>query len=239
MPVDPKRKFIALSDSASFFAASGQPARLLQFVLEVAELANPVMRYVGAAKGDRPEKIKAFCELADRGPFRPEILSFFELEEGNPASFFGGADIVFIDGGSTRNLLAILREWGAISALWEAYERGVLFVGASAGASMMFDWCLTDSIRTNIMPWQGIGLFPGTICVHHDARQERREALSRFMATGDVRFPVYALEDGVGLYFENGILTRGVRVADDAQCALFEERGAMPSYVELGAPHHA
>ena len=206
---------------------------MLDYILDTPGCANPVVRYVGAAKGDQPQRISAFYSLADRAQFRPEVMSFFELEDGDPASFFEGADIVFIDGGSTRNLLAILREWDAISALKQAYREGTVIVGASAGASMMFEWCLTDSIRTAIMPWKGIGLIPGTICVHHNARQERRKELSSFLSDERARFPVYALDDSVALHFQDEQLTRGVRIAAEARCALVEEHLGIPSFIQL------
>ncbi|WFL77709.1 Type 1 glutamine amidotransferase-like domain-containing protein [Altererythrobacter arenosus] len=233
------RQFIALSDSASLFVPSWRPTHLLDYILDSSAQPNPIVRYVGAAKGDQPQRINAFFNLAERAKFRPEVLSFFELQDGNPGSFFSGADIIFIDGGSTRNLLAIFREWGAVPALKDAYEARTVIVGASAGASMMFEWCLTDSIRTAIMPWEGIGLIPGTICVHHNARQERRQALSSFLSSGGARFPAYALDDGVGLHFEDGRLKRGVSAVPDARCAVIEERRGIPYYVELLALYNA
>lgn len=233
MATDHPRRFIALSDSASFFVPAWKPTHMLDYVLDISSCANPVVRYIGAAKGDRPQRINAFYGLADRAQFRPEVLSFFELEDGDPNSFFKGADIIFIDGGSTRNLLAIFREWDAVRTLKEAYDCGAVIVGASAGASIMFEWCLTDSVRTKIMPWEGIGLMPGTICVHHDARQERRQVLSSFMASPAARFPVYAVDDGVGLHFEDGRLIRGVSVVPEARCAVIEERRGIPSYLDL------
>ncbi|MEM8814635.1 MAG: Type 1 glutamine amidotransferase-like domain-containing protein, partial [Pseudomonadota bacterium] len=134
-------------------------------------------------------------------------------------------EIIFIDGGSTRNLLALLREWSAIDALVAAYERGVLIAGASAGISMLFERCISDSVRTKIRPVSGIGLLKGTVCAHYNAREERRDVL-RSLVNGKRQFlPAYGLDDGVAALFVNGRLSRSYTVTEGARLHEFVVRG--------------
>ena len=225
------RRFIALSDSASLFVPSWQPARLMHFIMETSARVQPRVCYVGAAKGDDPKRISEFYYLASRIGFVPQVLSFFEFDDGNPDSFFAEADIIYIDGGSTRNLLAILREWGADAALVKAYNGGIPVVGASAGASIMFEWCLTDSIRTDIRPHPGLGIIPGTVCAHYGARPERQSAFFEFASGYRARFPAWAIEDGVALEFENEKMVRGVTVNEAAGALRMDERTGILSHI--------
>ena len=75
-------------------------------------------------------------------------------------------------------MIALLREWDVTDALIRAYKHGTLIAGASAGISMLFDWCISDSIKTNIQPVKGIGLLKGAVCAHYDAKAERRKTLA-------------------------------------------------------------
>ena len=47
------------------------------------------------------------------------------------------------------------------------------------GANIMFEWGMTDSVKTRIEAIRGIGLLKGTISVHSDARSDRGDAASR------------------------------------------------------------
>lgn len=171
--------------------------------------------------------------LAARTKCRPSVLSFFDLMGDRPDRFFADVDIIFIDGGSTRNLLAILQEWNAADALRDAYERGVVIAGASAGASILFDWCMTDSVKTEIRPLPGLGFLSGSICVHHGARKDRQEQFAQFLKSDQAAFPAFALDDGVALQFIDGVLEGGLSLTSNGACRRFERYGEQPSEVGL------
>ncbi len=230
---EPSRQALAISDSASIFAPAWQRPLMLEYLLSLSPSDNPVLLYVGTAKGDSAYRIAQFYQLAERVRCRPKVLSFFELDSGDPRRFFVGADIIFIDGGSTRNLLAIMREWDALPALQRAYDSGVIVAGASAGASVLFDWCITDSARQELAPLEGIGMLSGSICVHHGVRPDRETTFSSFLEGGDAAFPAYGLEDGVALHFLNEKLLHIIGVMPGQQCHLIPGRGAPSEAMEI------
>jgi peptidase E len=227
------KQFLALSDSASLFTPSWKPPLLLNHLLALAARETPRILYVGAAKGDNPQRIAEFFSITARAKCSPRVLSFFDLTSDNPGGYFSEADIIFIDGGSTRNLLAILREWDAVVSLRNAYERGVLVAGASAGASIFFDWCMTDSVKTEIRPLAGLGILRGAICVHHNVRKDRRVQFQRFLKTDRALFPAYALDDGVALHFVNNNFAGAFSLTPSANCWRVEIAGGEKQAIKL------
>ena len=56
-----------------------------------------------------------------------------------PPSTCCAQDAIYVGGGSMRNMLAIWREHGVDAAMREAWERGVVLAGLSAGAMCWFE----------------------------------------------------------------------------------------------------
>lgn len=199
-----RRQAFCISDSPSLFVPEWEEPTLARALLALAARAAPTICYVGAAKGDHPDRLLGFYNLAERLGFRPRTLNLFSPLTDDPDQYFDGVDVIYVDGGSTRNLMALLREWRADEAIRKAYDRGVVLAGASAGANMMFDWGLTDSVRSRIDPIAGLGILPGTIGVHHDAHPLRPSAFAVFLQDPRASGPAFAIDDGVALHFVDG-----------------------------------
>ncbi|MDZ3833291.1 MAG: Type 1 glutamine amidotransferase-like domain-containing protein [Sphingopyxis sp.] len=205
MPLSQRsRQAFCISDSPSLFVPEWEEPLLARALVALALRTSPTICYVGAAKGDHPDRRLAFYQLAERVNFRPRALNLFTPLTDNPDEYFADADIVYVDGGSTRNLMVLLREWRADQALRDAYDRGVILAGASAGTNMMFEWGLTDSVRTRIDPIAGLGLLPGTVGIHHDANAHRPAAFEAFLKDPRATGPAFSIDDGVALHFVDG-----------------------------------
>lgn len=197
------RKIFGLSDSASFFASETDTPHLARKLVALSGKKTPVICYIGAAKGDNPDRIAEFQRLVERIGAKARILSLYNPPSSNAEGYFQGVDVIFVDGGSTRNLLALFREWDVVDFFREAYRSGTLLAGASAGLNLLFKWCITDSVKTELEPLPGLGMIDGSICVHHDSQPERQPVFQTFLQGQQAAFPAYALEDGSALYFEN------------------------------------
>jgi hypothetical protein len=68
-------------------------------------------------------------------------------------------DIVYVGGGSMRNLLAIWRVHGLDLLLREAWERGIVLAGLSAGAMCWFQGAVTTSFGAPVAT-TGLGWLP-------------------------------------------------------------------------------
>ena len=92
-------------------------------------------------------------------------------------------DVVYVGGGSMRNMLAIWREHGLDEILRECWERGIVLAGLSAGAMCWFEGGVTTSTGRP-EPVAGLGLLPGSLSVHLDGEPERRPV---YLARGRAR----------------------------------------------------
>jgi peptidase E len=117
-------------------------------------------------------------------------------------------DIVYVGGGSMRNLLAIWRAHGLDRLLIDALQGGTVLAGLSAGAMCWFEGGITCSSGPPA-PISGLGLLQGSLTVHADGEPER---LPQWLAcVRDETLPGgWALDDGVALLFRGRRLERVV-----------------------------
>lgn len=117
-------------------------------------------------------------------------------------------------GGNTANMLAVWRTHGVDRALAEAYERGALLCGISAGANCWATSSVTDSFGPLAVLPDGLGLLPGSVCPHYDSEPGRRPTYRAAVAAGALPAG-WALDDGTGVLFEEGrptqVVTRAPR----------------------------
>jgi peptidase E len=119
-----------------------------------------------------------------------------------------GQDAIYAGGGSMRNLLAIWRAHQLDALLIEAWERGTVLAGISAGAMCWFEGGVTKSSGPP-ETIGGLGLLPGSLSVHADGEPERLPVWLDAIAEG-VLPGGWAADDGVGLIFRGRRLERAV-----------------------------
>jgi len=114
----------------------------------------------------------------------------------------GRADVVWVGGGSVANLLAVWRVHGVDDAMRDAWERGVVLAGVSAGSICWHVGGPTDSFGPNLgLAKPALGLIPYGNGVHYDSEEQRRPLLHSLV--GDGSLPTsYATDDRVGILYE-------------------------------------
>ena len=95
------------------------------------------------------------------------------------------SDIIYVGGGNTLKMMKIWRKTGVDKILKEAYQKGVVLSGVSAGAICWFRRGLSDSRRfanpkANLIKVSGLGLINALHCPHYDSK-ERKTALKKMM----------------------------------------------------------
>jgi dipeptidase E len=192
-----------------FSAAPGDPA-LDELVLELSGRREPRILFLPTASGDPSEQIGAFhATFGDRCALAT-VLSLFR-RHGDPRSLREivlAHDVVYAGGGSMRNLIAI---WGAHSldvVLREAWERGVVLAGLSAGAMCWFTGGVTKSFGAPEVTG-GLGFLDASLSVHADSEPERLPVFLEAVGSGALPGG-WAADDGVGLVFRETRLERVV-----------------------------
>jgi dipeptidase E len=205
------------NDPRLIFAMGGggftmEPANPLldDFVLSLAPMAEPRILFLPTASGDANAEINAFySRFASRGCV-PEHLSLFRLRDlRRPLQeTVLTQDIIYVSGGSMRNLLAIWRAHDLDRMLVEAWGRGTVLAGLSAGAMCWFRGGVTRSSGPPT-PISGLGLLPGSLTVHADGEPERLPIWLAGVRDGTLPGG-WAADDGVGLLFRGERLERVV-----------------------------
>lgn len=134
------------------------------------------------------------------------------------------ADLIYVGGGNTKMMMEIWRSKGVDKMLMDAYQRGTVLSGLSAGAICWFKYGFSDSLRFqseetwNYIKVEGLGLFNAILCPHLD-EENRREYFEKFM----INF------DGIGIGLENGCAIeiiedtfRIIKSFENAQAYLFK-----------------
>jgi dipeptidase E len=183
------------------FAMEPTNPLLDEYVLGLARSKEPRVLFLPTASGDTTGQINAFRARFAGRPGVSEHLSLFRLREARRPlrETVLSQDIIYVGGGSMRNLLAIWQAHGLDRLLLEAWRRGTVLAGLSAGAMCWFEGGVTCS-SGRPGPIEGLGLLEGSLTVHADGEPERLPAWLAGVRDG-ILPGGWALDDGVGLLF--------------------------------------
>ena len=201
----------------------GWPSPLDEFMLSLAGVERPRLCLVPTPTGDSDRVVAGFFEAFSRSSCEPSCLRLFGMPE-RPAEHLAAQDVIYVSGGNTANALTVWRLHGIDVALRDAWERGAVLGGPSAGANCWFESCVTDSFGPGLDALHdGLALLPGSFCPHYDGEELRRPVYSRLVADGFP--PGYAADDGAALHFV-GTELREVVAVDERSLAYRVESGS-------------
>ncbi|HSZ03736.1 MAG TPA: peptidase E [Solirubrobacteraceae bacterium] len=204
-------------ESRQIFAMGGggftmEPTNPLldDFVLSLADVGEPRILFLPTASGDTTSLINAFKARFTERACLPEHLSLFNLRQTTRPleEIVLSQDIVYVGGGSMRNLLALWHAHGIDELLVQAWQRGTVLAGLSAGAMCWFQGGVTRSSGPP-EPMPGLGVLDGSLSVHADGEPERLPVWLAGVRDGTLPGG-WALDDGVGLLFRGKRLERAV-----------------------------
>ena len=202
----------------------GQPGdgdtRLERFILESSGKEAPSVCFIPTASGDNAEFITHVLSTYTGLGVKADVLRFFDRTPANLAEFLSTFDILQVGGGNTRSMLAVWRHWGLDVLIREAWERGVLLCGASAGSLCWFENGLTDSVADSYTAMNGLGFLSGSNCVHYDT-PDRRLAYHAMIGNGELS-PGIACADGVSAQYHGDKLLRAVSLVPERQAYFVE-----------------
>ena len=193
------------------FTMEPENPALDEFILSLSPRPMPRLLYLPTASGDQEANVAHFHNAFDHLPCETNQLSLFRLGATGAIplrDYILSMDIVYVGGGSMRNLLAICRAHGLDRILVEAWERGTVLAGLSAGAMCWFTGGISCSTGVpEVAP--GLGLLPGSLSVHRDGEASRLPVFREAVNRGDLP-PGWAADDGVGLVFKKDHFVRAV-----------------------------
>jgi dipeptidase E len=193
-----------------------------EYVLALTGRPRPRLLFLGQASAESPEYVASFYRRFS-GRATISDLSLFLRDGTDPRQTVLDQDAIFVGGGNTANMLAIWRVHGVDAALREAWERGIVLFGVSAGMICWFERSVTDSFGPLAPLHDGLGLLPGSACPHYDGEPERRPTYTRLVREGFA--PGYAADDFAAIHFAGTDLAACVAVRDGARVYRVEPGG--------------
>jgi dipeptidase E len=191
------------------FTMEPDNAALDDFVLSLSDRPEPRVLFLPTASGDPTAHITGFYARFARRASATHLSLFRRHGSARSlADIVLEQDVIYVGGGSMRNLLAIWRAHELDELLTEAWRRGIVLAGLSAGAMCWFAGGITRSSGP-LETIAGLGLLPGSFTVHADGEPERLPVWLAAVREG--RLPGgWAADDGVGLLFRGMRMVRVV-----------------------------
>jgi peptidase E len=201
------------------------PGAFERYVFGLTGKERPSLLYLPTATGDAADWIAT----VETRFLDATTLRLFWLSEDlvDPCALVLEHDVILVGGGNTANMLAVWRVHGVDRALREAWERGAVLVGASAGMICWFECSVTDSFGALAPLRDGLGFLSGSACPHYDGEADRRPMYARLVQEEGFS-PGYAADDGAALHFSGTELAECVAASAGASVYWVGPDGEVP-----------
>lgn len=187
-----------------------------KYVISLTNKANPKVLFVPTASGDFQAYIDKFTSYYVSLGCEVDVLKLTTTDNDNLIrSKIFTADIIYIGGGNTAKMMRIFKRTKVNEYLVQAYERGIVLTGLSAGAMAYFTNGYSDSNRStnpnaSLTLVKCLNIIPFCFCPHYN--EEDRKSFDDFVKTKN--FEGLALEDNTALiYLDDEI--KGIIKSDD------------------------
>jgi dipeptidase E len=178
-----KRQIVAMGGGG--FLVPGDDGVLDDYVLSLTRKGRPRVCFLATAGGDSRDSIVKFYEAFPANRAEASHLSLFGVPRKDIREFLLSQDVIYVGGGNTANMLAVWRVHGVDRVLREAWRRGIVLTGVSAGMLCWFEGGVTDSFGRPLSAIRdGLGFLKGSACPHYDGETDRRPVYHRLMRRG-------------------------------------------------------
>jgi peptidase E len=179
-----------------------KPGQIFTRALELTGKTRPRVLFVLTASGDNPSYLATSYQAVSGLSVDVEHLALFTQPNVPVDEAFGRADLVWVGGGSVANLLALWRLHGVDAAAKDAWNRGVVLGGVSAGSICWHVGGPTDSFGPKLETvTNGLALLPYGNGVHYDTEAQRRPLLHSLVSGGTLPMS-FATDDHAALVYE-------------------------------------
>jgi dipeptidase E len=173
---------------------------------------NPNTLFIPTAADDSEARIKGFEKYYSGLGCDVDVLRLVN-KHPDPAEIkakIAAADIIYVTGGKTFRMVAKWKRLGIDALLKQAYQRGTVMAGHSAGAICWFTYGCSDSFSDSPSPAKrkpfrvtALGIFDALLCPHYDSEPVRQPALKEIMKRTPRQVAI-ALDEYAGLEIVDG-----------------------------------
>ena len=203
-------------------------APIYEYGIAATGKAHPHVLFLPTAGGDSENWIIPYERYytAHGCTFETLLLCGGTVDGAVTDAKFARADLIFVGGGDTENMLKIWKEQGVDRRMIEAYRGDKVLSGISAGTIFWFAAGHSDSDSfKNPGQWSfkfvaGLGVWPLRVCPHYN--EPGRNSFDGMLEKTNDGLPGLALENDTAVIAENGRLR--VMIAREGAHAYFFRR---------------
>jgi peptidase E len=200
-------------------AGGGYGTAFIRYMAELTGKPRPKLCYLPTASADSATGIITWfrnCAPLDVEASVQESFIASPRQTRSWEEVFLSVDGIVASGGNTLNQQAIWKAQGIDVVLRQAWDRGIVLGGASAGSLCWFEEGTTDSRPKELTTVQCLGFLKGSHSPHYDREPARRPLYQKLIGSGQMK-PGYACDNDAGIYFEDNTVKRVVATRPDAK----------------------
>ena len=188
-------------------------------IIELTGKKQPTMVFIGAAHGDDLSRFLAIKKYF--GETFGCVVENLNLIDGSQRpnkdelqNIILGADIIYIGGGNVTYLMNILSKTGVDNLLIQAYNKGIIMAGNSAGGCVWFDYYGNDEdddfdgTFETFSPKKALGFVHGYFEPHWNTKPEEgiakdsvsKNAVQRMLSKNNISG--YGVDEGAALMIQ-------------------------------------
>ena len=154
------------------FGRSIGSLKIEKYIISLISKKRPKICFIPTASGDDSLYKLNFYRAFSKLDCITSHIDFFSRTENLEKKVLN-QDIIYVGGGNTKSMLAVWKEWNLNNILQNAYEKGIIMSGVSAGAICWFEKGITDSFAKELNIINCLGIVKGIACPHFDEEKER------------------------------------------------------------------
>lgn len=159
-------------------------------IIKLSGKINPKLLFISTASMDADGYIEGVKKyFGNRLGCRVDVLTLTKVKYSQKEleDKILKADIIYVGGGNTLKMMKLWRKLGVDVLLKQAYKKGIVMSGVSAGSICWFRYGNSDSARfgknktASMIRVKGLDFLPLLHCPHYDIENGREESLKNMM----------------------------------------------------------
>lgn len=174
-----------------------QTEKIDRQIVKLSNKENPKLLFIGTASRENSFYFKAIKNIYENLNCNVDNLEILnkEININDIKEKILSSDIIYIGGGNTKFMFEKFKELGIDTIILEAYNKGILMTGFSAGCYAYFN--------LNYEMLEGLKIINGIVCVHYDEKSDEKKN-EFFENIKKTNLPGIALDNGTAIkYNEN------------------------------------
>ena len=187
-----------------------------KYIMSLIKKRRPKICFIPTASGDSSLYKLNFYRAFSKLDCITSHIDFFSRTENLEEKVLT-QDIIYVGGGNTKSMLAVWKEWNLHNILQNAYEKGIVMSGVSAGAICWFDKGITDSFAKELTLLDCLGIVKDVACPHFDEEKEREPYVNEIIRREIINSCI-CIEGNCALHIKNDFEYSSIDFGNGKNC---------------------